>query len=384
MQTDQLILRFNELFAAHPDFAQLNRTHDVLRFLQQECRRIEQASELLPLLGPIENESQATLETALFCAWFSLCLARQLRVPESTLRFAFQAGLVQDIGLLRVRSGSANRLPQTAAGLRAFERHPLVSCRILEQVPGIPTEIIAAVREHHEMADGSGFPVGLLGSEGSNVGRILSTSNAFWSYRMRRTGFGLGHVIPICLFSHSQSFTPECRAALELIRGANLGASRRFEDAEIPEVVARLLGRVELLRQWHRLALGVALELEHAQEPMTGRICRLVDRIDKGVESSGILTEAMMRWAMHVVGTGHVSAYAEMEELEALHNELNAQLHLVKCLLEVAISEPDVQTGSLGQHVEKMEKLQSALPAAHGYTMPVRPQDKPQKDIVIG
>lgn len=384
MQTDQLISRFNELFAAHPDFAQINRAHDTLRFLQQECRRIEQASEILPLLDPIENESRATLDTGLFCAWFSLGLARQLRAPESTLRFAFQAGLLQDIGLLRTRTDTSNRLPQTAAGLRAFERHPLVSCRILEQVPGIPTEIIAAVREHHEMADGSGFPVGLLGSEGSAVGRILGTSNAFWSYRMRRSGFTLGHVIPICQFSHSQTFTPECRAALELIRGANLSATRRYQDAEIPEMVARLLGRVELLRNWHRLTRVVTLEFEHAQEAPISRVCRLIERIDKGVESSGILTDAMMRWAMHVVTTGHVAAYAEMEELEALHNELNAQLHLVSCLLEVAIHEPDVPTGNLGRHVERMQTLQRALPSAPGYTLQIAPGESQGQDIVIG
>lgn len=373
MQTDQLISCFNELFAAHPDFAQINRTHDTLRFLQQECRRIEQATEILPLLDPIRNESRATLDTGLFCAWFSLSLARQLRVPESTLRFAFQAGLVQDIGLLRSRAEAGNRLPQTAAGLRAFERHPLVSCRILEQVPGVPTEIIAAVREHHEMADGSGFPVGLHGSEGSSVGRILSTSNAFWGYRMRRKGFTLGHVKPICQFSHSQSFSPECRAALDLIRSANLGASRRFQDSEIPELIARMLGRVELLRKWHRLAQLAALEFEQVQDALSARICKLVDRIDKGVESSGILTEAMMRWAMHVVTTAHTASYAEMEELEALHNELNAQLHLVKCLLEIANGEPDVHTASLAGHIEKMSDVQQALPSAPGYTLQINP-----------
>lgn len=384
MDTDQLIERFNELFAAHADFAKINRTHDVLRFLQQECRRIEQVPEMLPLLGPIGNESQATLKTGLFCGWFSLCIARHLRAPESTLRFAFLAGLVQDIGLLRNRSDTPAPLPQTGAGLRAYERHPLVSCRILEQVPGIPTEIIAAVREHHEMPDGSGFPIGLLGSEGSGVGRILSTSNAFWTYRMRRPGFTLGHIVPLCLFAHSQSFTPECRAGLELIRESNLTASRRFDDTEIPEVIARLLGRSELLKQWHVAAREVGESLQHNRSPETGRICRLIDRIDRGVESSGILNDAMMRWATHVIATSHATAFGEMEELEALHSELNAQLHLVNCMLESEVIEPETATEELTERIGKMKDLESALPASYGYTTEVEPQGGSQKEIVIG
>ena len=57
---------------------------------------------------------------------------------------------------------------------RQLYSHPLVSALLLERHHEYPKEVIRAVREHHEVLDGSGYPGGLAGAAISPWGRIVS------------------------------------------------------------------------------------------------------------------------------------------------------------------------------------------------------------------
>ena len=108
---------------------------------------------------------------ALTAAW----LGQRTLVPRYDLSMLAAGGLLHDLGMLHVDPVLLR--PEegiTREQRRQLYSHPLVSALLLERHHEYPRELIRAVREHHELLDGSGYPAGLAGNAISAWGRILS------------------------------------------------------------------------------------------------------------------------------------------------------------------------------------------------------------------
>jgi HD-GYP domain-containing protein (c-di-GMP phosphodiesterase class II) len=60
-----------------------------------------------------------------------------------------------------------------------MKAHPVLGFEQLKGIAGIAPEILDGVRHHHEYLDGSGYPDGLRGGEGSDLVRLLIISDIF-------------------------------------------------------------------------------------------------------------------------------------------------------------------------------------------------------------
>ncbi len=57
--------------------------------------------------------------------------------------------------------------------------HPQVAFERLAKLKSVPGPVLLAIRHHHEMLDGSGFPFGLTGERISSIAKILCLTHAF-------------------------------------------------------------------------------------------------------------------------------------------------------------------------------------------------------------
>lgn len=140
------------------------------------------ALENLPLPGPIAFQLMLILKTqpklfrhsiytALFAAWMTL----DTLVSRFDLGIAAAAGLLHDIGMLHIN-------PTLLAPHEVIDRdlrrqlysHPLVSSVLIDGHHEYPKNMVRAIKEHHELLDGSGYPRYLSGQAISPLGRILS------------------------------------------------------------------------------------------------------------------------------------------------------------------------------------------------------------------
>nr|WP_315184002.1 HD domain-containing phosphohydrolase [uncultured Albidiferax sp.] len=109
--------------------------------------------------------------TALTAVW----LGNRPLAQRADLVMLAAAGLLHDLGMMHIDpvllEPSAEISPEQR---RQLYSHPLVSVLLLERHAEYRNEMLRAVREHHEVLDGSGYPVGLAATSIGAWGRIVS------------------------------------------------------------------------------------------------------------------------------------------------------------------------------------------------------------------
>jgi two-component system response regulator (stage 0 sporulation protein F) len=61
----------------------------------------------------------------------------------------------------------------------AYQRHPTLGAELLRRIPSVPREVVTIVLQHHENANGGGFPSGLKRTEIFPMARIVSAVDQF-------------------------------------------------------------------------------------------------------------------------------------------------------------------------------------------------------------
>ncbi len=108
-----------------------------------------------------------------------LLMGRAQGLSPAALQDLGMAALLHDIGKLRLPTTvSSPYLAMTPADEARYRSHVGESVR-LGQNMGLSKGVLLAMAQHHEMADGSGFPLKLRGEEMSLAGRILSLVNHY-------------------------------------------------------------------------------------------------------------------------------------------------------------------------------------------------------------
>lgn len=120
-----------------------------------------------------------SIHTARLSAWIS----GKLNWHESDAQALVMASLMKDLGIvrqirvLRKKKGSLRKL------LKEHEpHHPQIGSAIITGIKPVPVRLSRLISEHHERADGSGFPRNLLDCELSKESRLLIILNQLSEY----------------------------------------------------------------------------------------------------------------------------------------------------------------------------------------------------------
>jgi len=129
------------------------------------------------LLSDIQGDRAG--QHAMNVAVLSLLLGRALGLDEAALRALGLAALLHDMGKVRlpepVRHKDAGFTP---AQLKAYEEH-VVHGAELARTMGLEAAVVEAIAQHHEAADGSGFPAALSGQRIGRLAHIVALVNRY-------------------------------------------------------------------------------------------------------------------------------------------------------------------------------------------------------------
>ena len=129
------------------------------------------------LLSEGTGESQATHPANTMV--LALLLGRALGLPAHGLTELGIAALLHDVGKqqlpARLRMRDERYTPEDMAIYRSHVRESVKTGRRM----GLSAWALQAIGQHHEMADGSGFPAGVQGEDMSTGGKVLALVNRY-------------------------------------------------------------------------------------------------------------------------------------------------------------------------------------------------------------
>lgn len=136
-------------------------------------------------------------------------LATRLGMSETDRKRIYRAGMLHDVGKIGV-DDSVLRKPGrlTEQEFEQIKMHPVLGYEILRGIRQF-SDILPAVRHHHESFDGGGYPDGLRGDSIPRDAQILAVADAFdamTSDRPYRDGMSLQRVVEIFTAGRGQQW----------------------------------------------------------------------------------------------------------------------------------------------------------------------------------
>ncbi|QKJ66641.1 HD-GYP domain-containing protein [Deefgea piscis] len=113
-------------------------------------------------LTQLKDRDQYTYAHSIDSAVYLLAFGRHLGYPRAELQNLGMAGLMLDVGKMRLPPELLTRTGRYTPGeFMLMKTHVNHSLDILSQMEGIPIDVFDMVARHHERYDGSGYPLGL-------------------------------------------------------------------------------------------------------------------------------------------------------------------------------------------------------------------------------
>ena len=228
--------------------------------LEDEKRHVEEIADLHmrtieALALAIEAKDQTTHDHLQRVRIYALEVAKELQVNPEEREALQAAALLHDIGKLAIPEHIISKPGRlTPEEFEKMKIHPVVGAEILERVR-FPYPVVPIVRAHHEKWDGSGYPLGLKGTQIPIGARILAAVDfldALASDRQYRRALPLEEAMSRLEEESGKSFDPKVVQVLE----------RRY--AELEQLVRDRIESLGLQK------LSTAVKVERGVEPAAG------------------------------------------------------------------------------------------------------------------
>lgn len=136
--------------------------------------------EVLNELLTIKRHDYQNYVHSVNVAVLSLSLGKTLGLNRETLQYLGIGAFLHDIGKRAVPKEILGKIGLlTEAEYKLYKRHVIEGVKMLESTWKIPAPSIAAVSQHHERINGTGYPNGISNKQIEIFGRIMSIADCF-------------------------------------------------------------------------------------------------------------------------------------------------------------------------------------------------------------
>lgn len=294
--------------------------------------------------------------------WTSLVAAQRMRLTKDERLHLFIAALVHDIGMLHIpREITAKTGSLTQAEWRAIKSHPVIGHKILEQEKHLAPSVTRAVLEHHEMADGTGYPAGKFGFELSVISQLIGMLDSAFAILLNKLApkkLGTRFIAPV-LQINSSSY----RADVFNVVVAGL---HEFKHKALPMVpreqcrafIDSLVAEAEMLSGYRMSIFAIAAMIASSANNKCRQIQAvqtLSQQLEVVLRSSGILDQSYFVSLAQELENFTPESESHMEEAYLMLQELRWQFSkLTRLCLSITESENIL-------HAEQRQMLSQGL-----------------------
>ncbi|MDB5608674.1 MAG: hypothetical protein JWP25_5574 [Bradyrhizobium sp.] len=131
-------------------------------------------------LDTVRRHHEGTYQHCLLVTGTAAAFGLDLGLAKTDTERLYTAAMFHDIGKAKIPLPILDKPGRLDEEERALiETHPAAGYDVLKGTGGITSEILDAVRHHHEFLDGSGYPDALCAANISDIVRILTISDIF-------------------------------------------------------------------------------------------------------------------------------------------------------------------------------------------------------------
>ncbi len=203
---DQLVVTAERFLADH-----FNRVLSERKHLESEQQML--IASISSLVLALEARDQYTRGHSESVAALVVDIAREMSMDEVRIARARIAGKLHDIGKIGIRDDVLLKTgPLNDEEWEIIKLHPIIGADILGPIASL-SDIIPAIRSHHERIDGKGYPEGLKGDDIPLLARMVAvadTYDALTSNRPYRKGFSKEEALDIIQKAKGRQLCPEC------------------------------------------------------------------------------------------------------------------------------------------------------------------------------
>lgn len=137
-------------------------------------------------LATVRDHHEGTFQHCLLVAMTAARYADHIGLGKAPATALLNAALLHDIGKALIPLSILDKPARlTDAEMQIVRRHPGDAHDYLSQ-QAIHASVLDAIRHHHEMLDGSGYPDGLTGNQVKRLTRVLTVCDVFAALSERR------------------------------------------------------------------------------------------------------------------------------------------------------------------------------------------------------
>lgn len=330
---------YQHAFQSHPDINLFHQRWDLQKPLKRACRFYHEFPLVVQKITILKAVMPRLFKQAIYSAYISLAIAKQLGAPEEECSAAFLAGLVHDIGILHLESSLVTTKGEyTPEQWHAMQRHTLIGHDILKSIEHMPSVIAKAVLEHHERVDGSGYPFSKKGLELSVMGQIVGMADtciALYRRELASKSLGIDSLLPILQLNPDMYCRKVFHATVTLINEIQWPSKRVYSDDKMPELMSRLKLENEWIHHDYSVLYGLVTSVRpHLEESKrSAMLTNMAQRIHRCLVGSGILQKEHNDWMLHSFITNNHEDYIAIERLEVMYGEIKWQMKQLKKLL---------------------------------------------------
>lgn len=138
-------------------------------------------TEAMELEDAVMEDMEDAIDHGILVSNLSVRLSKELNQDEHFCKEIARAGMVHDIGKLKLGEYLYGRKHDTLRieEMKYVRMHPTLGYEVLKEMNTYTEEVLDAIYHHHENYDGTGYPSNIKGDEIPFMSRILRTCDVF-------------------------------------------------------------------------------------------------------------------------------------------------------------------------------------------------------------
>lgn len=327
----------------------LNEHQDIASLIQPYLSHYDNFPLLKQKITVMANAMPELFLRTLYCCWFSLLIAKEMRFSEQGCLEIFLAALSHDIGMLHLDAFVLEKKSTLSAeDWRHIQSHVFIGASLLRRMADMPSGVIEAVYEHHERCDGTGYPTECVESELSYAGKIVGLADsiiAIYHNRFKHQQRGWRDVIPVIQMNAQAYFYRHDEILYVIWRRSEMPVKNVVQGDGLPEFLAELLREKEYLNTWFDVLHESLLSLgfRHGDRHLHA-LQNVMLYVATSVKGSGVFDPQIESWIASPDTQVNNEFYREVEKAHVQQQEIVFHLQRLNRMMQLYLESDDFKT----------------------------------------